>query len=75
MGERDVDPVCANRPIQVGRSIFEVGQERNPVESTPKEGERKKRGRHVSIQGVAPKTKRETREATSTSGAPEGREE
>ena len=31
MGKGDVDPVCANRPIQVGRSVFEVGQERNSV--------------------------------------------
>ena len=30
MRERDEDPVYANRPIQIGRSVLEVGQERNP---------------------------------------------
>ena len=28
--ERDVDPVYANGPIQVGRSVLEVRQQRNP---------------------------------------------
>ena len=27
MSERDVDPVYANRPVQVGRRVFEVGQQ------------------------------------------------
>ena len=37
MGEGDVDPVYANRPIQVGRSVFKVCQQRNPESTKRKE--------------------------------------